>query len=118
MKDRSGVVFSREQLRSRLSACLQGCAGPVRGDDLAQGDVAGGAGCDCSARRVFLWRLFADWRDRALLAGDGGGEGVCEEGRTGARHLQRISDSARSGAAARRYAPEPVAAFYLQGCRM
>ncbi len=51
-----GVVVFPAELRSRLSAYLQGCAGPVCGDDLAQGDVACGAGCDCSARRVFLRR--------------------------------------------------------------
>src|SRR4051794_39492709 len=113
-EDRSGGV-PWQQLRSRLSVHLQGCAGPIRGNDLAQGDLAGGAGRDCSARRFFLRRLFADWRDRALLAGDGRGEGGCEEGRVGAWYLQRISDSARSRATAWGYAAEQVAAFYLQG---
>src|ERR1043165_7080765 len=57
--------------------------GAVCGNDLAQGDLAGRFGRGCPAGRVFLWRLPADRRHRAVLACDGGGERACKEGGDG-----------------------------------
>ena len=54
------------------------------------------------AGRICVWRLPADRGDRAIFTGDEGGGAFRASGRAGAGHLQRISDSAGSGAAAGR----------------
>ena len=57
-------------------------------------------------RRLLLRRLPARGRDRALLAGDGGGGRVRARRRAGARHLQRLPGALRGRPAARRAAAQ------------
>ena len=52
-------------------------------------------------------------RDRALLAGDGGGQRVRARRRPGARHLQRLPGAVRGGPAARRAAAQRGPALRL-----
>ena len=54
--------------------------------------------------RLLLRRLPAGGRDRALLAGDGGGRALRPGGRPRARHLQRLPGPVRGAHAARRAA--------------
>ena len=65
------------------------------------------------ARRLLLRRLPARRRDRALLAGDGGGARVRARRRPGARHLQRLPGALRGRPAAGRAAAQRVAALRL-----
>ena len=89
----------RRRARSRL-ACGRSAAGGNRGRD--------------PARRLLLRRLPPLRRDRPLRAGDGVGERVRGRGRPGARHLQRLPDPLRGGAAAGRAAPQSPAAVPLR----
>ena len=59
------------------------------------------------ARRLLARRLPAHRRHRAVLAGDECGDGLRRRRWSGARHLQRLPDPARSGPAARRDAAQP-----------
>ena len=69
---------------------------------------------DYPAGRIFLRRLPAHGGDCAFFAGDEIGGEVREERRTGAGHLQRLSDSAGSGLAAGGDDAEFRAAVHLQ----
>ena len=90
-------------------------AHPLR---LAQGD-AGSATTDLVVvpGRLFLRRLPALRRDRALLAGHGRGPRVCAKGRPGPRHLQRLPDPVRGGPAPGRPHPQHLARIPLPDVR-
>ena len=68
---------------------------------------------DRRPRRLLLRRLPALRRDRTVLAGDGVGRRVRPRRRARARHLQRLSDPLRGGAAARGAAAQRRPAFHL-----
>ena len=100
------VVFPGIELRPRRLPRRQARARPGRPSSSGtrnrprrrrRGDPAG---------RLLAWRLPAHRRDRAVLAGHGRGRGVRRGRRAGARHLQRLSGSARGGPAAGRDAAQ------------
>ncbi len=68
------------------------------------------------ARRIQLRRLPALWRDRWARADPRRGARVRRPRGAGARHLQRVPDPVRGGAAARRPDPQRVAAVHLPRC--
>src|SRR5918994_1609093 len=69
------------------------------------------------ARRLFVRRLPARWRDRPLLATDGVGDGVRARRWPGARHLQRLPGPVRGGSAPGRAAAERLAPLRLPSGR-
>ena len=71
------------------------------GPGLARGARAARPRRGRAARRLLVRRLPALRRDRALLAGDGGGARVRRRGRARARDLQRLPDPLRGRAPAR-----------------
>ncbi len=105
------------------SNCDQDCLAALRGIErdrsrlcLAQGNIARRLGRDCSAGRIFLRRLFALRRDRAFLADHARGGRGSARGETRHRHLQRFSNSLRSGPAPGRARAQSLAPFCLRDC--
>ena len=108
------IVFPGSQLRPGRVSRGDARARPGGRAHLAQGHRPEGRRRRHPAGRVRARRLPAHRRDGALLADHARGAGVRRPRRAGARHLQRLSDPARGGAAAGRDAAEPRAEVPLR----